>query len=152
MSTSLRLATAVMLVPAAIWAGIIVCYAVERVNLWRRMPLNQYGVDFRRSLHRVDPLQPILLIVAAAGTVWFALTASDEASTFAWLGIVGLAIVMVSSIVIAEPMNSRFRKLPEGELPPDADGLRARWERFHLVRTVVAMATLICLVLSTTYA
>jgi len=148
----MRLATTLMLVPGAVWAGIIVCYAVERVSLWRGMPLTQYGVDFRRSLHRVDPLQPILLVVAAAGAVWFALAASGDASAFAWAGTAGLGVVMVSSIVIAEPMNSRFRRLPEGELPLDAERLRARWERFHLVRTVVAVATLICLVLSTTYA
>jgi len=151
MSSSLRIATALMLVPAAIWAGIIVCYAVERTNLWSRMPVAQYAVDFRRSLYRVDPLQPILLMISAAGSVWFALTADGKASTFAWIGVAGLAIVMVTSITIAEPMNSQFRRLDEGEMPAEAELLRSRWQRFHLLRSVVAVATLIGLVLSTTY-
>jgi hypothetical protein len=152
MSTSLRLATAVMLIPGAVWAGIIVCYAVERINLWARMPLDQFAVDFRRSVHRVDPLQPILLVVTGAGTVWFGLAARGHASTFAWLGLAGLAVVMVSSIAIAEPMNTRFRRLHEGEVPAGADAMRARWARFHIARTVVTVATLVFLVLATTYA
>jgi len=152
MSASLRLATALMLIPCAVWAGIIVCYAVERINLWARMPIEQFAVDFRRSVFRVDPLQPILGLITIAGAIWFGLTATGDASTFAWIGVGFLAFVMVSSVAIAEPINSAFRKLPEGQVPVGAPEMRVRWARFHLVRTVATLATLVCLVLSTTYA
>lgn len=45
---------------AGLFSGGILIVAVERLNLWRRMPVDQYVVDFRRSLYRLDPLMPIL--------------------------------------------------------------------------------------------
>ena len=60
-------ATLVMLVPAAIWTGIVVLYAIQRVNLWARMPIEQFAVDFRRSVYRAGPLQPILAITSLVG-------------------------------------------------------------------------------------
>src|SRR6516225_3150567 len=50
----------IMLVSCGLWAGGIFIFAVERTNLRRRMPIDQYAVDFRRSLFRVDPMMPIL--------------------------------------------------------------------------------------------
>ena len=41
MSDLARIAVLIMLTSAGIWAGIIVCFAVERVNLWARMPIDQ---------------------------------------------------------------------------------------------------------------
>lgn len=152
MTTALRIGTIVMLIPGAVWAGITVTYAVERTNLWRRMPLEQYGVDFRRSLHRVDPLQPILLLICAAGAITFAVNTAGTARTVAWVGIAQLALVLVASVVVAEPMNSKFRRLPEGSMPDDAEQLRDSWRRFHLYRTIVTLGALACLVVAVTYA
>jgi uncharacterized membrane protein SpoIIM required for sporulation len=56
----------IMLVSCGLWAGGILIFAVERTNLWRRMPIDQYAVDFRRSLFRVDPMMPILGVIAGA--------------------------------------------------------------------------------------
>jgi hypothetical protein len=140
-----------MLIPGAVFAGVIVTYAVERTNLWRRMPLEQYAVDFRRSLYRVDPMQPILLVVCAGGAVAFALAASGTARALAWVGVAQLAVVLVASLVVAEPMNSKFRRLTEGSVPPDAENLRDAWRRFHALRTVVALGALSCLVIAVTY-
>ena len=53
----------IMLVSCGLWAGGILIFAVERTNLWRRMPIDQYAVDFRRSLFRVDPMMPILGVI-----------------------------------------------------------------------------------------
>jgi hypothetical protein len=151
MSTGERLATAVMLIPGAIWAGIVFFYAVERVVLWARMPLDQYVVDFRRSLYRADPLQPILAIVSAGGAVWFALQTDGTASTFAWIAVALYALVIAISVLFPERINSQFRRRAEGEAPPDVAALRVRWRKLHLIRTVPAMGVLVCLVLATTY-
>jgi hypothetical protein len=48
-----------------------------------------------------------------------------------------LAVILVSSIVLAEPINNQFRRHPEGVVPPDADRLRRVWRRFHLFRTAL---------------
>jgi anti-sigma-K factor RskA len=54
--------------------------------------------------------------------------------------------------VLAEPINSRFRRLPEGSVPRDAERLRVVWRRFHLVRTGLAVAAFACLVVAVSYA
>ncbi|MEJ7635509.1 DUF1772 domain-containing protein [Aeromicrobium sp.] len=152
MTTVERVAAIVMLVPAAIWAGIIACFAVERVNLWSRMPTDQYVVDFRRSLRRVDPLQPILAIVSIAGSAVYATSTGGTASMFAWVGAALIVVVIVISLAVPERINAQFRRREEGEAPPNVEMLRERWRAFHLARVVPAVAALIALVLATTFA
>jgi hypothetical protein len=146
-----RVATAIMLIPCALWAGGVGFYAVERVNLWSRMPVDQYVVDFRRSLYRADPLQPILAVTSMAGAILFALNTDGTAATLAWTGVGLLVLVIVMSIVFPERINSQFRRLEEGVAPPDAEALRARWRVLHWARTPPTMAALVCFVLAATY-
>jgi hypothetical protein len=135
-----------MLAAGGLFAGGILIFAVERTNLWRRMPVDQYTVDFRRSLYRVDPMLPILGVITATGTVMFALTTNGPAATLTWIATTLIAIIIVSSIVLAEPINSRFRRLPEGQQPEGAEQLRTTWRRFHYARTLLALAAFACIV------
>ena len=144
--TITQLAAWVMLAFGGLFSGAILVFAVERVNLWRRMPVDQYVVDFRRSLYRADPLIPIMGILSALGAVVFALNSGGRAAVLAWIGIALIALIMVASITLAEPMNSKFRRLPEGQAPDRVDELRITWRRFHWARTVVALSALACLV------
>jgi hypothetical protein len=128
-----------------LWSGGILIFAVERTNLWQRMPLEQYAVDFRRSLFRADPMMPILGVTAGAGATFFALNRSGAATVFAWAGIGFIVLVVVASITIAEPINSKFRRLPEGQMPERAEHYRTLWRRFHAARNLAALAALACL-------
>jgi hypothetical protein len=67
-------------------------------------------------------------------------------------GVVLLAVILVSSIILAEPINSQFRRPPEGVVPPVAESLRRRWRRFHLVRTALAVAAFALFVNAVAYA
>jgi hypothetical protein len=53
--TSTQISAWLTLFFGGLWAGGILIFAVERTNLWQRMPIDQYEVDFRRSLFRADP-------------------------------------------------------------------------------------------------
>ncbi|MEB3980095.1 DUF1772 domain-containing protein [Mycobacterium sp. 663a-19] len=130
---------------AGLFSGGIFFVAVERLNLWRRMPVDQYVVDFRRSLYRLDPLMPILGTIAALSAVVFAFNTGGRASTLAWIGVSLIGVIMVASIAVAEPMNSKFRRLSEGQAPEGVDQLRVSWRHFHWARTAVALAALACL-------
>lgn len=66
-------------------------------------------------------------------------------SVFAASGDQAIAVIIVASIVIAEPINSKFRRLPEGHAPDAAEQLRTTWRRFHLARTITGLAALACL-------
>jgi predicted exporter len=151
MSDTVRLSTIVMLGAGGIFTGGIVWYAWERVWIWRRLTLHEYTIDFRRSLRKADPAMPILVVTCAAAAAVFAWRTGDSARTLAVLAIVPLATILVSSIVIAEPINSPFRRRPEGVVPPDAEHLRRLWRRFHLVRTTLAVAAFALLVVAVTY-
>jgi Anthrone oxygenase len=152
MSDSVRVSVIVMLGAGGIFTGGIVWYAWERVWIWRRLTLLEYAIDFRRSLRKADPAMPILLVVCASATAVFAWRAGGEARTLAAVGIALLVTIFVSSILIAEPINSAFRRRPEGDVPPDAERLRRRWRRFHLVRAALAVAAFSLLVVAVTYA
>jgi hypothetical protein len=130
---------------AGLFSGGELIVAVERLNLWRRMPVDQYVVDFRRSLYRLDPLMPILCTLAALGAVVFALNTGGRASALAWIGAGLIGVIMVASIVVDAPINSKFRRLSEGQAPDGVDQLRATWRRFHWARTALALAALACL-------
>lgn len=138
-------ATWTMLFFGGLFAGSILLVAVERTNLWRRMPLDQYAVDFRRSVYRVDPMMPILGAITGAGAIVFALHSYGDARRLAWVASGLLVAIILASVMIAEPMNSKFRRLPEGEVPQDAGGIRDRWRAFHIVRTILALSALACL-------
>lgn len=86
-----------MLAAGVLFAGGILVVAVERTNLWRRMPVERYAVDVRRSPARVDPMLPIL------GALLFALNSSGRAATLTWVAVALLGVIIISSLVVAEP-------------------------------------------------
>ncbi len=141
-----------MVAAIGLWAGIVVCFAVERINLWGRMSIEQFAIDFRRSVHRVDPLQPILGIVGTLAAAAFALSVSGVASLLAWVSVARVVLVIAFSIALPERINSQFRRRNEGDAPPDAEALRARWRAYHLIRTVPSVAAFLSLTLAVTLA
>jgi Anthrone oxygenase len=112
----------------------------------------EYAVDFRRSLRKADPALPILVVICAGAAAEFAWQTSGAATILATAGIVPLAIILLRSIVLAEPINNQFRRRPEGVVPPDAERLRLIWRRFHLVRTALAVAAFALIVTAVSYA
>lgn len=135
-----------MVVCSGLTAGGILLVAVERTNQWTRMPIEQYAVDFRRSLYRLDPLLPILGGISGVGAVVFALNVDGLSAWLAWVGVALVVLIIGGSTLIAEPMNSKFRRLPEGGIPEGAERIRTVWRRFHWTRTVVAVGA--CAVLA----
>ena len=141
----------IMLAAGGLFTGGLVWYAWERVWIWRRLSLDQFAVDFRRSVRKADPAMPILLVVCGGAAGVFASFVEGGARTLALLGVGLLAVILVSSILVAEPINSQFRGRAEGTVPPEAERLRRVWRRFHLVRTGLGLAALFCLIAASTY-
>ena len=142
--TALQWSAWFMLIFCGLWAGVILTFQVERISLWTQMPIEQYAVDFRRSLFRVDPMQPILAVLACITGGYFAWFSFGMPRLLAWVSVALMIVVVVASIVIAEPINSRFRRLPEGQIPDGAERDRVAWRRFHTIRTIFTMAAFAC--------
>jgi hypothetical protein len=136
--------TVAVLLPGAVFTGAISLFAWERMVLWRRMPIDQFVVDFRRSLVRADPAMPILLLLWVGGAIGLASESDGTTATLLLVAIVCQLVILVGSLAFAEPINSKFRRRPEGVAPPGADALRTRWRRLHLARTALALVAFTC--------
>ena len=152
MTYDLRPWTILMLSAGALFTGGLAWYAWERVWIWRWLDIRAFAVDFRRSVRKADPAMPILLVICGTAAGVFASLAEGGSRKLALAGIGLLAAILLGSIFVAEPINSQFRRRPEGEVPPKADQLRRRWRRFHLARTYVGLAALVCLISVVAYA
>jgi uncharacterized membrane protein len=146
-----RLATLLMMLPGGVFTGAAVVVAIDRLPAWAKMSPLEYAVDYRRNVRRLDPMQPILGVLTVIGAVILAVDRSGTPRVLALAGIALMMLIIVASIVLAEPMNSAFRRLPEGEIPDGVEQIRVRWARFHRVRTVAAVAMFALMVLAVSY-
>jgi len=143
--SNLQLSAWLMLIFCGLWTGGINVIAVDRLSVWKRMSVEEYAVDFRRHLLRVDPMMPILAVLTLIPAVYFATHAGPSASKAAWVGAGLVLLVIIASVSFAEPVNSKFRRLPEGTVPEGAERYRVFWRRFHTCRNVVAIVALVSL-------
>lgn len=76
--------------------------------------------------------------------IFFTLNRSGAATAFAaWAGL-GLIVLVVTSILVAEPINLKCFRLPEGQVPEAADYYGTLWRRFHAARNLASLAALGC--------
>jgi Domain of unknown function (DUF1772) len=138
-----------MVVSGGLFAGGVLSIAGERVPAWRTTRLPEFRIGFAHTLRRVDRLQPALLSVCLLSTTGFAVTAAGAARTLALFAAAGLLLVLVGSVAWLVPIQ---RTLKSGtDLPAAAvEGLRARWLRGHLIRTVAGVALFVLAVVATT--
>ncbi len=135
-----------LLVLSGIWTGGIATIAWERIPIWRRMTPLERAVDFRRTLYRMDPTMPILAVAIVVLGIASALQHDGAARTLTWAAIGCVLLIVIGTTAILEPMNSKFRRLPEGTPPDNADAILATWGKLHIARTAVAVVSLILFV------
>lgn len=136
-----------MLVSAALFVAGVVPIAWERAPAWRVAGQAQFRVDFAHTLRRMDRLQPALLLVCLVSILGFTATAGDTARTLAAVAAACFLAILVGSGVGLVPIQ---RRLVAGEelAPAAAEQLRKRWLRGHLIRTIVAVAAFVLLVVA----
>lgn len=147
--TGLALAGAVvMLLAGGIASGNMWCITVDRLSVWTRMSIVDYATDFRRLLKNVDPMMPILVGLSGVGAVIVAIQTSGLTSALAWAVLGCQVLIILTSATLAEPVNSKFRRLPEGTPPERADYYQTFWARFHRLRTLASVVAFILAVSS----
>ena len=145
-----HLGAVLMLLFGGVAAGVMTGIAVNRLPVWNRMSIPDYATDFRRTVKHVDPMVPIFVALAAVGAGLFASQASGAASTLSWISLACQVVIIGASIVFGEPVNSRFRRRPEGDPPETASEDRVFWRRFHRGRTAVSIIAFVLAILSVT--
>jgi hypothetical protein len=96
------------LVFCGLWSDGILIFVVERTDLWRRNAPEQHAVDFRRSLFRVDPMPPILGVIARASATLFALNRSGAATALPRIEAGWVALVVLRRLRSANRSNRNF--------------------------------------------
>ena len=138
-----------MLVSAGLFAGSALAFTLERIPAWRIMPLPQYLTDFAGTIHRADRVQPALLVTAIATALAFSASASATARTLALIGAAGLIVTLIASVVVLVPLQRRIiAAVPAGDSA--LEGMRSRWFRGHLGRSVLSTASYVSPVLAVT--
>ena len=137
-----------MVVTGGLFAGGVTSIALERVPAWRRAPIAEFRSEFAQTLRRVDRLQPALLSISLVSTIGFAVAAAGAARTLAVIAAAGFVLILAGSVVWLIPIQRTLKS--DSELPVAvADGLRERWFRGHLARTVVGVALFVVAVVAT---
>jgi hypothetical protein len=137
-----------MMVSGGLFAGGVTSIAWERIPAWRRAPTPEFRSEFVQTLRRVDRLQPALLSICLVSTVGFAAVEAGAARVLAVIAAVGFVLILAGSVIWLIPIQ---RTLKSGSDLPAAvvDGLRERWFRGHLARTVLGVALFVVAVVAT---
>lgn len=130
---------------AAISAGILFAVLVGVVPTVRSLSAKAGHAFHLQFDHRVDLYNP-LLVVLAIGTAIAALVLdrdSAAATALTVAGIAGSACLGVVSVLACMPINREVGRW-SNEAVDDGEWrrLRARWNRFHLIRTLGSLVAL----------
>jgi hypothetical protein len=80
----------------------------------------------------------------------FAVDVGGATESLTWVGVGLVVAAVIWSVILMEPLNSKFRKLPEGTAPEGLDAIRELWRRRHLARTLVAVCAICCFAVAVT--
>jgi len=144
MEQALQLAVRVF---AALATGGLVVNWIGLGRATSRLSASTY-VEFHQATNRtVDPYMPIVVVSALLGGIVLAILSQGIHSLSRELAIAG-SLCYVAVLAIASSTNVRINKQIEGwsvQSPPDDwQPIRARWVRFHIVRTLFSLPGLAC--------
>jgi hypothetical protein len=140
-----------MLVSGGLFAGGVLSIAWERVPVWRKSDFLDFQTAFAHTLRRVDRVQPALLVVCLVSTLGFAVSSGGSARTPALAAAAGLAVVLVGSVAWIVPIQRRLVASETGRPVPELERLRSQWLRGHVLRTAVALVSLILVVVAAVF-
>lgn len=129
--------TTLMVVSSGLFAGGAATFAWSRVPIWRRMATPQFLPDFAQTIAWTDKVQPALLVTAIVTSAGFVLTSDGVARLLALAGAVGFVMTLVASLAVLVPLQRTIIATPAAD-DGTIDGMRARWFRGNLRRSVLA--------------
>ena len=116
-----------------------------------RLSVSTY-VEFHQATNRTfNPYMPIVVVGALLGGILLAILSPGIHSLSGELAIAG-SVCYVAVLVIAlstdVPINRQIERWSVQSPPDDWSPIRARWVRFHILRTLFSLPGLACYVLA----
>jgi anthrone oxygenase-like protein len=137
-----------MLISGALFAAGTVPIVWERAPAWRLADDATFRAEFAHTLRRSDRLQPALLLACLVSATGFAISATGTARTLAGLAASCFAAVLAGSGLVLVPTQRRLIDPGSDLSAAGLERLKARWLRGHLIRTILALAAFVVLVLA----
>jgi uncharacterized membrane protein len=136
----------IVLMFAALATGGLVVNWIGLARAMARINSPQAYTEFHQATnHTFEPYMPIVVGGSILGGIILAITSPGLGSVSGNLAIFG-AIGYAAVIAITLPTNLRINKIiarwPTDSPPADWKTLRARWIRFHIIRTLVSLPAL----------
>ena len=129
-----------MVIAGGMFAGGAATFAWSRVPIWRRMPAPQFLGDFAQTIAWTDKVQPALLVAAIVASGGFVLTSNGVARLLAVAGAAGFAFTLIASLAVLVPLQRTLIATPVAQRE-EIEGMRVRWFRGNLGRSVLATAS-----------
>jgi len=116
-----------------------------------RLSVSTYVELHQATNHTFDPYMPVVVVGAKLGGIVLAMlsTGIDSLSgELAIAGSVGYAAVIAITVPTCVGINKHVARWSVQSPPDDWKLVRARWIRFHIVRTLVSLPALACYILA----
>lgn len=113
-----------------------------------RLSVSTYVEFHQATNHTFDPYMPIVVVGALLGGVVLAILSHSISSELAITGSVCYAAVLAISLLTNVRINKQVAGWSVQSPPDDWKSIRARWLRFHIVRTLFSLPALACYILA----
>ncbi len=135
----------VSLVLTGLACGTLFGVALANVPMFVSLPLAEYADVHQRLDRYYEPAMPILVFVSLLADIGLAVGADGAArrSAFVLAAVAMLGVTLVSQFANV-PLLKSLRALDVDNVPADWLDPRLDWRRWHLVRTGLSCAGLIC--------
>ncbi|MFC5723486.1 DUF1772 domain-containing protein [Streptomyces gamaensis] len=124
-------------------AGVLFAVALSVLPALRAMPPERYVYAHQLLGRNWDPVMPLIVLGSCAADTALAALDDGPGRPLFTAGAVLLLAVSVVSHFGNVPINRRVKGADPAALPPDWRDPRPLWHRWHLLRTVLAVAAAI---------
>jgi uncharacterized membrane protein len=116
-----------------------------------RLSTSTYVEFHQATNHTFDPYMPIVVVDALLGGIVLAILSPGVHSLSGGLAIAGsvcYVAVLAISLSTNLPINNQVARWSALSPPADWTQIRARWVRFHIIRTLFSLPALACYLLA----
>ena len=136
---------------AALATGGLMVNWIGLARAMSQLSASTYAEFHQATNHTFDPYMPIVVMGASLGGIVLAIFARGIHSLSGELAIAG-SVCYAAVIAITVPTNVRINKevarWSVQSLPDDWTVIRARWVRFHILRTLFSLPGFACYMLA----
>ena len=137
---------------AALATGALIINWIGLARAMSRLSSASAYVEFHQATNKTfDPYMPIVVIGALLGGIALAIFSSGMRSApgqFAIAGVLGYVAVLAIGLPTCVRMNKIVAQWSIENPPNNWTSFRARWIRFHILRTLVSIPALAAYILS----